>query len=68
MELGTYLDESDTSRAKRIWALQLGQNIPKPVLVMPYSIGETDWQRVRETPNNQKKKDAIKNARGQGSN
>ena len=62
------LDESDTSRAKRIWALQLGQNIPKPVVVMPYSIRDTDWQRVRETPNNQKKKDAIKNARGQGSN
>lgn len=62
------LNDTDTSNAKRIWALQLGQSAPRPVVVMPHTIKESDWQRVRETPKDQKTKDAIRNARGQGGN
>ena len=62
------LNDSDTSTARRIWALQPGQNAPRPVVVMPFSIKWSDWQRVRETPKDQKTKDAINNARGNGRN
>ena len=62
------LNDSDTSTARRIWALQPGQNAPRPVVVMPFSIKWSDWQRVRETPKDQKTRDAINNARGKGRN
>jgi hypothetical protein len=62
------LNDGDTSRIQRVWALQLGQNVPFPVVMMPYTIKETDWQRVRDTPREQKIKDALRNARELGGN
>jgi hypothetical protein len=62
------LNDTDTSTMQRIWALQPGQNSPRPVVVMPFTIKDPDWQRVRETPQDQKMKDAIRDARGQGGN
>ena len=60
------LDPADTSSVRRLWAVEPGGNDPAAVVFMPFSLEGADWQRVRETPAEQKKKDAIRNARGQG--
>jgi hypothetical protein len=44
------LNETDTSRRKRIWAVQAGQTVPRPVVMMPFSIGYADWQISRTAP------------------
>lgn len=44
------LNETDTSRRRRIWAVQAGQTLPQPVVMMPFSIGYADWQISRTTP------------------
>ena len=58
------LDENDTSRQARIWALSLDQAVePRPVVQWPSSVPVTDWQRQRSTAQRRKIEKNLKNLR-----
>jgi Tol biopolymer transport system component len=44
------LEVGDTSRQNRIWAVPSGQPVPRPVVILPFSITYADWQISRTTP------------------
>ena len=52
-------DATDTTRRKRIWAVNAGTLAASAVVDMPFNIGHTDWQSSSGTPIESRTKDAV---------